>query len=168
MLRQTLAAAATHYRSAAVVRSRLGAVAGKRAMSSSQGEEAAVLAAVHDVLEAAGTGDWAKYEPLCDKDITCFEPESVGNVAKGLPFHKFYFNMPAGPAAPLKPNTTLADVHVRLLGGDKTSAVVVYNRLVQKLGVDGPFTVKSNETRVMEKDASTKKWKCVHFHRSPA
>eukprot|EP00961_Rhodomonas_salina_P127652 1721167-Rhodomonas_salina.3 len=96
MLRQTLAAAATHYRSAAVVRSRLGAVAGKRAMSSSQGEEAAVLAAVHDVLEAAGTGDWAKYEPLCDKDITCFEPESVGNVAKGLPFHKFYFNMPAG------------------------------------------------------------------------
>ena len=65
---------------------------------------------------AVSSGDWAKYEKLCDKNMTCFEPETVGYVAKGLNFHKFYFDLPSSAPA-VKPNVTLADVHVRMLTG---------------------------------------------------
>ena len=48
--------------------------------------------------------------------LQCFEPETCGYVAKGLAFHKFYFDLPCTPPA-VKPNVTLADVHVRMLTG---------------------------------------------------
>jgi len=122
-----------------------------------------VKRALDHLLDIVGEGNWDKYAELCDKHITCFEPESVGYVAKGLKFHQFYFDLPGDPPA-VKPNVTLADVHVRLLaGGD--SAVVCYIRLIQKMGPNGPETHKSNETRVFEKAAGH--WICVHFHRTP-
>lgn len=125
-----------------------------------------VKRALDHLLETVADGNWQKYENLCDKNMTCFEPESVGYVAKGLKFHKFYFDLPpaAGDAPAVKPNVTLCDVHVRMLsGGD--SAVVCYIRLIQKVGQNGPETLKSNETRVFEKKHG--QWICVHFHRTP-
>jgi len=122
-----------------------------------------VKRALDHLLETISSGDWAKYEKLCDKNMTCFEPETVGYVAKGLNFHKFYFDLPSSAPA-VKPNVTLADVHVRMLtGGD--SAVVCYIRLIQRMGPDGPETIRSNETRVFEKAAG--QWVCVHFHKTP-
>jgi len=122
-----------------------------------------VKRALDHLLETVSAGDWNKYEQLCDKKITCFEPESAGYVAKGLKFHKFYFDLPGDPPK-VKPNVTLADVNFRVLaGGD--SAVVCYIRLIQKMGPDGPETHKSNETRVFEKASGN--WVCVHFHRTP-
>ncbi len=40
--------------------------------------------------------DWDKYAKHCDTNMTCFEPEAVGYLAKGLPFHKFYFDLLGG------------------------------------------------------------------------
>jgi len=32
------------------------------------------------------------FRSLCDPKITCFEPETIGNLVEGLDFHKFYFD----------------------------------------------------------------------------
>ena len=71
-----------------------------------------VKRALDHLLLTVGEGNWSKYEEMCDKNITCFEPETGGYVAKGLAFHKFYFDLP-GSGPEVKPNTTLADVHIR-------------------------------------------------------
>lgn len=114
------------------------------------------------LLSAIDAGDWKTYESLCDESITCFEPEALGQVVGGLPFHKFYFDLPSSPTKPAK-QSTIASPHVRIMGG---AAVVSYVRLVQKLDGNGsPVSTAAMETRVWEKKDSG--WKHVHFHRSP-
>lgn len=115
------------------------------------------------LLTAIDHGDWKTYESLCCPSITCFEPEALGHLAEGLPFHKFYFELPAGP--PVKPakQSSIASPHVRVLGD---AAVVSYVRLVQKLDASGaPVSTAAMETRVWQKTPNG--WKHVHFHRTP-
>jgi len=63
--------------------------------------------------------------------------ESVGYVAKGLDFHKFYFDLPGDPPA-VKPNVTLADVHVRLLTGGVLQCVAARGSALQCVAVKPP------------------------------
>lgn len=115
------------------------------------------------LLKAIDSGDWATYTSLCDASITAFEPEALGNLVAGLPFHKFYFDLPATPAKGPAKQSTIASPHVRVLGD---SAVVSYVRLVQKLDAAGaPVSAAAMETRVWQKTAAG--WKHVHFHRTP-
>jgi Calcium/calmodulin dependent protein kinase II association domain len=37
-------------------------------------------------------GDYEGYTKLCDSELTAFEPEAVGHLVVGLPFHQFYFD----------------------------------------------------------------------------
>uniref|UniRef100_A0A7S0W0K1 Calcium/calmodulin-dependent protein kinase II association-domain domain-containing protein n=1 Tax=Hemiselmis tepida TaxID=464990 RepID=A0A7S0W0K1_9CRYP len=151
---------------------KLAATPGRSLVGPAKGAAAGKVAEVQAATEAllkSVPHDWATYETLCDADITCFEPEAVGYCAKGLPFHKFYFDLFGDKPAAFPPNTTLCDADIRILSGGK-SAVMTYTRLVQKLDADGaPVTAKSNETRVFEQqgEGDAKKWVCVHFHRSP-
>lgn len=32
------------------------------------------------------------FSRLCDPAMTCFEPETLGNLIEGIEFHKFYFD----------------------------------------------------------------------------
>lgn len=122
-----------------------------------------LLAVNQKLLVAIVGGDWKTYADLCDPTITCFEPEARGNVVEGMPFHKFYFDLPSGPKPAVATNVTMASPHVRLLGPD--AAVLSYIRLNQKLNAAGdPVTVAVEETRVWHKQAGS--WKHVHFHRS--
>jgi len=123
-----------------------------------------LLAVNQKLLVAIVGGDWKTYAELCDPTITCFEPEARGNVVEGMPFHKFYFDIPAGPTKPPVPtNVTMASPHVRLMGSD--AAVLSYIRLNQKFDASGsPVTVAVEETRVWHKQGGS--WKHVHFHRS--
>jgi len=114
------------------------------------------------LLTAIVGGDWKTYESLCDPTITCFEPEARGQVASGMAFHKYYFELPGSPQKPAK-NVTMAQPHVRLLGDG--GAVLSYVRLTQSLDTDGaPQTSRVEETRVWQKIDGH--WKHVHFHRS--
>jgi Calcium/calmodulin dependent protein kinase II association domain len=115
------------------------------------------------LLVAIVSGDWKTYETLCDPSITCFEPEARGQVVVGMPFHKYYFDLPGSPQKPAK-NVTMSQPHVRLLGDD--AAVLSYVRLTQSLDANGsPQTGRVEETRVWQKIGG--QWKHVHFHRSP-
>ena len=128
-------------------------------MSNTVTEE--VLAASRKLLASIDSGNWAEYVKLCDETITCFEPEALGHLVAGLPFHEFYFKLP-GNGTPGQ--STMASPDVRVLSD--TSAVVTYVRLTQKLDAQGaPVSVRAMETRVWQKQNGV--WKHVHFHRTP-
>jgi len=114
------------------------------------------------LLEAIVSGDWQTYESLCDPSITCFEPEARGQLAAGMAFHQYYFDLPGAPQKPAK-NVTMSQPHVRLLGND--AAVICYIRLTQSLDASAaPQTGRVEETRIWQKIGG--QWKHVHFHRS--
>ena len=116
------------------------------------------------LLDSIVSGDWKTYEELCDPTITCFEPEALGHLVEGLPFHRFYFELGTGGGPPPKSNTTMVAPHVRMLSPD--SAVVSYVRLTQRVQPNaGPVSLRQNETRVWQKRDG--RWRHVHFHRSP-
>jgi ketosteroid isomerase-like protein len=122
--------------------------------------ETEVLTLSRQLLTAIDTGDWSAYASLCDESITCFEPEALGHLVAGLPFHKFYFDL---PAAKSPKQSTIASPQVRILGD---AAIVTYVRIVQKLDAQGtPVSAAAMETRVWHKTPAG--WKHVHFHRSP-
>lgn len=122
------------------------------------------VALTQKLLTAIVSGDFATYSSLCAADITCFEPESEGHLVQGLPFHKFYFDLPASHVPSDAPTTTvsMSGVHVRRLGD--TAAVVSYVRLNQSYHKEEPKVTKACETRVWEKIVG--EWKNVHMHRS--
>jgi len=114
------------------------------------------------LLESIVCGDWRMYESLCYSSISCFEPEARGQLALGMAFHKYYFELPGSPQKPAK-NVTMSQPHVRVMGDD--AAVISYVRLTQSLDANGqPQTGRMEETRVWQKIGG--QWKHVHFHRS--
>jgi calcium/calmodulin-dependent protein kinase (CaM kinase) II len=114
------------------------------------------------LLVAIVSGDWKTYADLCDPSITCFEAESHGQLVVGMPFHKFYFDLPASGGPKVAKRVTMSQPHVRIMGD---AAVVSYVRLTQGVDAGGaPTTARAEETRVWQKIGGS--WKHVHFHRS--
>jgi calcium/calmodulin-dependent protein kinase (CaM kinase) II len=125
-------------------------------------DEADVLSLTQRLLDAIGTGDWQTYEQLCAPDLTALEPESAGQLVRGLAFHKFYFDLAAAGQEESPRQTTMASPCVRLMGD---VAVVAYTRLDQRVDASGqPITTATQETRVWQKQGE--RWRHVHFHRS--
>lgn len=124
--------------------------------------EAEILKLSQELLHSIDSGDWNAYVALCDPTITCFEPEALGHLVEGLPFHRFYFDLPGSPSKPAK-QSTIASPFVRVTGD---AAVVTYVRVVQKLdGQGSPISTAAMETRIWQKTPAG--WKHVHFHRTP-
>jgi hypothetical protein len=114
------------------------------------------------LLVSIVSGDWKTYESLCDESISCFEPEARGQLALGMAFHKYFFDLPASPQKPAK-NVTMSQPHVRLMGD--SGAVLSYVRLTQSIDANGEVHIgRVEETRVWQKIGGA--WKHVHFHRS--
>lgn len=119
-----------------------------------------LLALSQRLLDSIMQGDWDTYAELCDPTLTAFEPEAMGQLVVGLPFHKYYFDL--GTAKSPR-QATMCSPQVRIMGD---AAVVSYVRLNQNLDAAGnPVTLAVEETRVWQRIGG--KWKHVHFHRSP-
>lgn len=128
--------------------------------------DAEILQHNQELLESVVSGDWSRYASLCSDDLTCFEAETNGVLAEGLPFHRFYFDLPgassAGSSTPAPVQVSMARPHLRWLGDD--AVVLSYTRLTQRLGADGPITHSCCETRIWQRHSN--RWKQVHAHRS--
>lgn len=51
-----------------------------------------VIQLTQNLIDVINRGDYNSYTEICDAEMTAFEPESLGNVVVGMPFHKFYFD----------------------------------------------------------------------------
>ena len=122
-----------------------------------------ILAINQAMLESVAKGDWETYSQVCSDDVSCFEAESEGHLVEGLPFHRYYFDLPSGDSASPSPVTvTMARPHLRWLNDD--AVVISYTRLTQKLHDEAPITATCCETRVWQRIGQA--WRQVHVHRS--
>ena len=113
------------------------------------------------MLESVAAGDWENYSRVCSPEISCFEAESEGHLVEGLPFHRYYFELPSqSTTTPVR--VTMARPHLRWLSDD--AVVISYTRLTQKIHNGEPITTRCCETRIWQRNKGT--WLQVHVHRS--
>lgn len=119
-----------------------------------------IIAITRRLLSAVAERDWAAYEELSDPELTCFEPETCGQIVSGLGFHMYYF---VGGAESARWQSTMCSPVVWELGPD--AAAIAYTRVVQTETPEGPVSQAFAESRIWRKTDG--QWKHVHFHRSP-
>jgi len=51
-----------------------------------------IIDLTENLIAVINRGDYEGYTRICDEGLTAFEPESLGNIVIGMPFHKFYFD----------------------------------------------------------------------------
>ncbi len=125
-----------------------------------ENDTAEILTLNQKLLDSIDRQDWKTYSALCDPTLSAYEPEALGQLVVGLPFHEFYFKL-EGSGRPKQ--STMASPSVRLMGD---VALLTCVRLSQRVNADGsPTSVAMEETRVWQKQNGT--WRHVHFHRSP-
>ncbi|TMS40037.1 hypothetical protein L596_006473 [Steinernema carpocapsae] len=128
-----------------------------------------IVRVTQQLLDAISCKDYDSYAKLCDPSMTCFEPETLGNLIEGMDFHRFYFDTSASSSASsanrkLQIHTTLLNPNVHLMGEE--GACIAYVRLTQYVDKNGEArTRQAQETRVWQK-RNGRGWLCVHVHRS--
>nr|CAD2146793.1 unnamed protein product [Meloidogyne enterolobii] len=128
-----------------------------------------IVRVTQQLLDAISCKDFDSFSKLCDPNLTCFEPETLGNLIEGMDFHKFYFvNGPQilpGSDKQHQIHTTLLNPNVHLMGDE--GACIAYIRLTQYIDRFGEArTCQAQETRVWKKRNGN--WYCIHTHRSGA
>ena len=91
-----------------------------------------ILSLNQTMLESVLRGDWDTYAELCSEELSCFEAETNGILAEGLPFHRYYFEMAAEQGSePSLAQVSMARPHLRWLADD--AVILSYTRLTQRL-----------------------------------
>ncbi|XP_048761837.1 calcium/calmodulin-dependent protein kinase type II delta chain-like isoform X5 [Ostrea edulis] len=121
-----------------------------------------IIKLTEQLIAAITSGDYEAYMKYVDPSVTCFEPETMGNLIVGWDFHKFYFDHYLSKNN--KPfNTSILNPYVHLLGDD--AACIAYVKLTQYIDSTGlPAANKAEETRVWQRKDG--KWQNVHLHHS--
>jgi len=126
-----------------------------------------IVRVTQQLLDAISCKDFEAYARLCEPSMTCFEPETLGNLIEGMDFHKFYFDNTLQKISPHQSqqiHTTLLNPNVHILG--ENGACIAYVRLTQYVDKQGDArTRQAQETRVWHKQ-NGRGWVCVHVHRS--
>jgi len=124
------------------------------------GRKGEIIKMTEQLTQAMMAGDYESYTKLVDPQMTCFEPESCGNLIEGMEFHKFYFtNVLSKNSKTI--NTSILKPYVHMLGED--TACIAYTRLTQFVDRSGmPHSLQSEETRVWQRVDG--KWQNIHFH----
>jgi len=124
-------------------------------------DSSTLLSLSQDLLDSIDQRNWERYTELCDASLTAFEPEAVGHLVEGMPFHEYYLS--PGPDG-LSRQSTISCPHFRMLGD---VAVISYIRLQQSTDDAGVVSTRAmEETRIWQ--LQDDRWQHVHFHRSPA
>ena len=121
-----------------------------------------ILSTNQAMLDSVVNGDWSRYAGFCAADLSCFEGETNGHLVEGLPFHQYYFNLPASNQPATAVTVTMARPHLRWLSDD--AVVLSYTRLTQRIAGSDPITASCCETRIWQRRNGS--WKQVHVHRS--
>ena len=110
------------------------------------------------LLHSIRKGDNDFYKKHVSAELTCFEPESQGNLVDGLPFHEFFMT-----------NFKTTDpYHLELIKptikvyGD--TGYTAYTMVILKKTDEKAVMTKVNETRIWNRENGS--WRMVHFHRS--
>ncbi|MHA2104182.1 MAG: nuclear transport factor 2 family protein [Candidatus Hodarchaeales archaeon] len=121
-------------------------------------EESHIYDILMKLLHSIQKRDNQLYKTLVSEKLTCFEPESHGNLVKGLDFHLFF-----GNTIPPPENYHLEIVNpvIRVYG---ETAYASYTLLIQIKQGDDVKINSVNETRIFHKESDS--WRMVHFHRS--
>ncbi|XP_070545074.1 calcium/calmodulin-dependent protein kinase type II delta chain-like [Ptychodera flava] len=117
-----------------------------------------VIRATKEMLGAIDRRDFDAYCKMTVPHLSAFEPETRGHLVEGLDFHKYYSDHYAVFDGP----TTIVNPCVHLFGKDV--ACIAYVRLRQRMVGTEAETVRSEETRVLQKIDGH--WKLIHLHRS--
>ena len=64
------------------------------------------------MLTSVASGDWQAYSAVCADDVSCFEAESEGHLVEGLPFHRYYFELPGDSSQPAHAVNVLSLIHI--------------------------------------------------------
>ncbi|XP_039273131.1 calcium/calmodulin-dependent protein kinase type II delta chain-like isoform X7 [Styela clava] len=125
-------------------------------------KKAEIIRLTEQILQAKSDCDFEAYCKLVSPDMSCFEPETQGNLVRGIDFHKFFFDNNSAKSGKTN-NTTMLNPIVTLMGDD--GACVAYINLTQYVSSNNQVMVKQvEETRVWQRANGA--WRMVHFHRS--
>ena len=122
-----------------------------------QGEEKTIFNLLNELLKIIKSGDVEGYKKMVDKNLTCIEPETGGNLVRGLPFHIF-----------LLEKTIRNDFHFEIVNpvikivGDMCYISYTLSNII--MDDTKPKFSQFQETRIFEKMEN--EWKMIHFHRS--
>ena len=122
-------------------------------------DEKKIKEVLSNILNSIQLGDNVTYKKYVSPELTCFEPESLGNKVLGLNFHLFFGN---NVPPPDKYNIELINPTIRVIG---SVAYACYTILISKSLENNVSVQSSNETRIFHKNEEGN-WKIVHFHRS--
>ena len=76
-------------------------------------DSSTLLSLSQDLLDSIDQRNWERYTELCDASLTAFEPEAVGHLVEGMPFHEYYLS--PGPDD-LSRQSTISCPHFRMMG----------------------------------------------------
>lgn len=130
---------------------------GKHFPEQLQGVEQEVMDANTRLTEAIRTRNFGAFSALVCADVTFIEPETRGQVLRGLDFYKFKFTNEQPSAAE---RSTVLNAQVDTLGDG--AAILTCTRLNQVASDSGVTVTETKETKVWRKENGH--WKCAHFH----